>query len=217
MGDNDAATSAVGSVARAGRPKSAEKARAVLEAASQLFLQQGLQGTSMDAVARAAGVSKQTVYGHFDNKESLFRACIRSKIEDHGFQIKEASADVSDARSTLLVLCRRFMALKCDPEVVAMFRVVAAEAATQPRIAGLFFESGPGGARDAIAQVLDQLVAAGQLRPHDIDHASWELMNMSAGSFHLRLLFGLLETIETTELEAHLARIVDDFLAIYRC
>lgn len=48
--------------ARAGRPKSEEKRIAIRDAATRLFLQGGVTRTSMDAVAREAGVSKQIVY-----------------------------------------------------------------------------------------------------------------------------------------------------------
>ena len=203
-----------GDAQRVGRPKSEEKGQAILEAATRLFLDQGLQGTSMDAVAREAGVSKQTVYGHFANKETLFRACIRCKIEASGFE-EEDLPETRDARALLLAVCRRFMALICDPDVVAMYRVVMAEAVNHPRIAELFFESGPLATKAAVAALLAGLVSRGELRPHDTDYASWQLFNLCFGNIHTRLLFGLIREVPPEELETQLARAVDDFLALY--
>ena len=203
-----------GNAQRAGRPKSEEKAQAILQAATRLFLAHGLQGTSMDAVAREAGVSKQTVYGHFANKEALFRACIRRKIEEFGFQ-EEGLPEEGAARDLLLAVCRRFMALICDPDVVAMYRVVMAEAVNHPRIAELFFESGPAATKAAVAALLAGLVSRGELRPHDADYASWQLFNLCFGNIHIRLLFGLLREVPPGELEAQLTRAVDDFLVLY--
>ena len=57
-----------------GRPKDPEKRNAILEAAMQLFPSRGYDGVSMDALAQAAGVSKLTVYSHFEDKEALFDA-----------------------------------------------------------------------------------------------------------------------------------------------
>ena len=97
---------------RAGRPKSEAKAEAILGAAAELFLAQGFQGTSMDAVAKRAGVSKQTVYSHFANKEELFKACIGAKVAGYGFD-SAAMVDDDDLRR----LCQQL--LDANPRVVA--------------------------------------------------------------------------------------------------
>ncbi len=65
-----------------GRPKDLEKRAAILEAAKQLFVKQGFEGTSMDAIANKAGVSKLTVYSHYRDKETLFAAAVSSKCEE---------------------------------------------------------------------------------------------------------------------------------------
>ena len=67
-----------------GRPKDMEKRAAVLEAAKNLFVSRGFEGTSMDAVAAEAGVSKLTVYSHFGDKDTLFKAAVQSKCEQPG-------------------------------------------------------------------------------------------------------------------------------------
>ncbi|MEU7812433.1 TetR/AcrR family transcriptional regulator [Pseudonocardia sp. NPDC049154] len=59
---------------RRGRTPSPAKQAAILAAATDCFLADGYAGASMDRVAERAGVSKQTVYGHFGGKESLFTA-----------------------------------------------------------------------------------------------------------------------------------------------
>ena len=64
------------------RPKSKEKAEAILEGAMQEFLAHGYAATSMDRVAKAAGVSKATVYSHFGDKEGLFNTLIKVLAED---------------------------------------------------------------------------------------------------------------------------------------
>ena len=68
MPDNDSQT------ALRGRPKDPAKREAILDAAKALFIAQGFAGTSMDAVATEAGVSKLTVYSHFSDKATLFAA-----------------------------------------------------------------------------------------------------------------------------------------------
>ena len=65
------------------RSKSEEKRQQILSAASDLFLTRSFEGASMDQVAVAAGVSKQTVYSHFGSKEELFSAIIEYKLAIH--------------------------------------------------------------------------------------------------------------------------------------
>ncbi|MEP6899717.1 MAG: helix-turn-helix domain-containing protein, partial [Rhodanobacter sp.] len=59
-----------------------EKRAAILSAAKALFIRNAFAGTSMDAIAADAGVSKLTVYSHFGDKDNLFREVIRSRIQD---------------------------------------------------------------------------------------------------------------------------------------
>ena len=65
-----------------GRPKDLAKRQAILDAAKILFLSNGYASTSMDAVAAEAGVSKLTVYSHFNDKETLFSAAVMAKCEE---------------------------------------------------------------------------------------------------------------------------------------
>ncbi|MGB5734334.1 MAG: TetR/AcrR family transcriptional regulator [Thiohalocapsa sp.] len=199
---------------RAGRQRSSEKREAILEAASRLFLQRGLQGASMDRVAKEAGVSKQTVYAHFENKDELFCACIRDKVTSHGFD-GNAMPTGESAREILLAMVRQFMRLIFDPEVVSMYRVVTAEAVAHPRIAALFYETGPQATVAAVANALQALVARGLLREHDSVAGAWRLLNMCFGSFHVRLLLNLIEQVPREELDAHLRLVVEDFIALY--
>ena len=54
----------------------------------ELFLTEGFERTSMDSIAQAAGVSKQTVYSHFANKDDLFRSCIAAKVAEYDLTVE---------------------------------------------------------------------------------------------------------------------------------
>lgn len=64
-----------------GRPKDLEKRRRILDAAKHLFLAQGYHGCSMNQIAQAAGVTKLTVYNHFQDKAKLFTCAIADTCE----------------------------------------------------------------------------------------------------------------------------------------
>ncbi|NER30899.1 MAG: TetR/AcrR family transcriptional regulator [Symploca sp. SIO1C4] len=67
---------------RAGRQKPVKKAEVILEGAMQEFLAHGYAATSMDRIAAAAGVSKATVYSHFQDKEGLFTTLIQRLAQE---------------------------------------------------------------------------------------------------------------------------------------
>ncbi|MEJ2407429.1 MAG: TetR/AcrR family transcriptional regulator C-terminal domain-containing protein [Candidatus Thiodiazotropha sp.] len=161
-------------------------------------------------------MSKQTVYSHFPNKEALFVACIGAKVARYGFD-EAAGVDDSDLREALLTVVHRFTDLLFDPEVVAVYRVVLSESTGQPHIGSLFFDNGPKRTKSAICEFLRQQVAKGRLRVSEerLLYATGQLLNMSVGIFQWSLLFGLQDSIDDSELAAHLERVVDDFLTLY--
>ena len=105
--------------AKAGRPKSLEKRDKILDAASDLFLEQGFSPTSMDMVAKKAEVSKQTVYSHFSNKDALFIAVIDQKC--HEYQLDDLDVNTSGCPKELVTrFATQFVNLLMDPKVSAM-------------------------------------------------------------------------------------------------
>ena len=201
--------------ARAGRPKSEEKREAIRHAAIGLFMSEGLQRTSMDAVAEAAGVSKQTVYSHFECKDSLFRECVCSKMSDYGLQ-PEAIPDDLDAAGALARFARQFLELLQDPEVVSMFRLLAGECTSYPAIARVFYEAGPAQTRQALASMLARFSARGELRVDDPMESAALFITMVQGRYFLELLLGVRERVEAEELERHLSRGIARFVSLHR-
>ncbi|MGB5835262.1 MAG: TetR/AcrR family transcriptional regulator C-terminal domain-containing protein [Thiohalocapsa sp.] len=68
---------------------------------------------------------------------------------------------------------------------------------------------------EAVADVLHGLVDRGLLREHDCTAAAWQLLNMCSGSFHLRLLLNLIESVPEHELDTHLRGAVEDFVRLH--
>lgn len=203
-----------GAFARAGRPKSEEKRDAILEAASELFLAQGLQGTSMDAVALKAGVSKQTVYSHFANKEELFRMVIAAKVESYGFMEAALPADLN-LEQALAAVGDRFLNLILDDEVAAMFRVVIGESGSYRKIAELFYASGPDTAITAVAKLLSRHMRAGRLKQDDPRYAACLYLNMLRGHYHLQILMNIQPDLDEASRETHIRKVVGQFLFLY--
>lgn len=203
-----------GAFARIGRPKSEEKREAILEAASALFLAGGLQGTSMDAVALKAGVSKQTVYSHFASKEDLFRTCISTKVESYGFLEATLPAD-GDLGEALRAIGRRYLELILDDEVAAMFRIVIGESVSYRKIAELFYASGPDTAISAVAGFLASQMQEGRLKRDDPRYAACLYLNMLRGHYHLQRLMNIPLDLDEATREAHIRKVAGQFLTLY--
>ena len=200
--------------ARAGRPKSDRKRLAIMGAATGFFMSEGYERTSMDAIAHAAGVSKQTVYSHFDNKEGLFRECILAKIRRYGLDMKDFEPGMP-IRDVLMTTARRFLDLLCDEDVVSMYRLLIAETTAFPKLAYAFWETGPEQTISAIAGFLSASTECGACRIDDPRRAASDFLCLVESHYLKRRLMRHLTTIDPEEREAHVARCVDQFLRLH--
>jgi len=199
-----------------GRPRSADKHRAILDAAGELFLTEGFERTSMDAVSRSAGVSKQTVYGHFQNKEGLFRAVIAQKVSEYFPEDPLRYGAEHSVVETLTMIGRQYMRLILSPDAVAVFRLLAANAERHPKMVSLYFEEGPGRLNAAIRAYLDKARSDEALSFKSAEAAAARFCTLLRGDAFFRATLGLLEAPTADELDAHVADCVEAFLALYR-
>jgi TetR/AcrR family transcriptional regulator, mexJK operon transcriptional repressor len=119
------------------RRKQPAKRQAIIDAAQRVFLAQGFAGSSVDAIAAAARVSKQTIYNHFSDKEQLFRAVVRAVQSDlasdfHQAGLEERLAASDDLGRDLRELGRRWVAVVLQEDVAALRRLVIAEQDRHP-------------------------------------------------------------------------------------
>ena len=114
------------------------KREQILQGATRVFLQHGYAGTSMDRVAAEAGVSKQTIYSHFQDKEGLFTALIERVTTR---QIRaEFGSEIFQGEPAILLrkIAQGYLGKRDDQEYLSLFRVVIAESARFPELAQLY-------------------------------------------------------------------------------
>ena len=178
---------------KSGRPKSAEKRKNILAAAQKLILELGYSATSMDLVAATANVSKQTVYSHFKNKDTLFTNIILLKC--HQYQLDELPQSHELNMSEVLHdFGIKIVKLLQQEEVVAIYRVVIAEVGNNPQLAKLFYEAGP---LQSINILTNYLLGQKELHLSQDDAYVWALTfcNMLKGEYHFLSLLGLPYTL----------------------
>ena len=129
-----------------GEGRSARKRRAILDAARTLFLRNGYAGSSMDDVAALAGVSKQTVYKHFADKQHLFTELLDSDIAHSAGStdpLIEKMPDTENLEEDLRMFARRHLADVMQPKLLQMRRVLIGEAERFPELARAWYATGP--------------------------------------------------------------------------
>jgi AcrR family transcriptional regulator len=142
----------------------------ILDAALRVFAQRGLHQTSLEEVAKEAGISKGTIYLYFKNKEELFVAAAQ-RVVPHPDEIDKTGSTAPDTGSDLAQLLheiaqtayRRF----CTPAYLAFFSMMAAEALRHPEWGELYFRRVVLALNHRLAEIFTRAIQAGQCRPID--------------------------------------------------
>ncbi len=199
---------------RRGRPKSEEKRESIREAAATLFLKEGYERCSMDSIAAAAGVSKQTVYSHFANKDELFRSCIAGKC-----QLYDLSVEPSTQKSLedgLASFADGLLRLISDPQAVKMWRLMMTEAEGHSRVASMFYETGPEASIASLEAFLEQhrerLDVDGI---DDFDAAARTFVSLTKDCYQDRVLLGVIDGVSDDERRRQVARATDQFMRLF--
>jgi len=138
------------------------KREAILEAARKVFLEIGFGATSMDAIAVAAKVSKQTVYNHFGSKEELFAAMIRSTCDRMVTAFEEA-AKSGKPDVTLRAIARQVVSKVLDRDRLSLYRILMAEGQRFPELGQIFYECGPQVTRKYLSDYFTEQNARGTM------------------------------------------------------
>jgi TetR/AcrR family transcriptional repressor of mexJK operon len=173
--------------------RGAQKREAIAAAALTLFVRDGYERTSVDAIAAEAGVSKRTVYNHYSDKEQLFTSVVHDAYREQigrFRRIRDAGlADLSDPESALITFAREVTSsLQRSPERLRLIRLVMTEG---PRFPGLIDEwRGRESMTQMMAEPVARLAAAGQLDIDDPVEAAGHLSALTFGQVNNRSLFG---------------------------
>ncbi|MCF4166183.1 TetR/AcrR family transcriptional regulator [Zavarzinia compransoris] len=183
----------------------------VMTAAAALFLDRGFAGTSMDAVAREAGVSKATVYAHFASKEDLFEAMVARGSAERFASLMHADLDSLDPEQALSRIAHEFLGVLTSPQSLKTMRVVMAEAGRRPDVAARFYRAGPARVVAALTAYLERAKARGALDIDDPRIAAELFFGMIRGDLHIRRLLGLADSPDA----ADVARLADAAVASF--
>ena len=199
-----------------GRPKDPAKRRAILDAAKTLFLTHGYANTSMDAVAGEAGVSKLTVYSHFNDKETLFSSAVMAKCEEQLPPLFFELPAGIPVENVLLNIARGFHQLINSDESVNLHRLMMALGTQDPKLSQIFFEAGPERMVQGMERLLKQIHETGALSIDQPRNAAEHFFCLIKGAGNFRLLYCCGEPLSEEASESHVQEVVGLFMRAYR-
>ena len=199
--------------------RSARKHRAIIEAATEVFLSSGYLGTNMDEIAALSAVSKQTVYKYFASKEALFVEIVSSMTRQAGDEVHDempAFVTGSDVGEYLTAYAYRQLSIVLTPELMQLRRLVIGEVGRFPDLARALYEGGPRRAIGMLADLFARLTADGLLAVDDPVTAATQFnwLVMSA-PLNQAMLLGDAGIPKPADLRRHAAESVRVFLKAY--
>lgn len=191
------------------------KRRQILDGARKVFMDLGFDGASMGEIARAAQVSKGTLYVYFADKCALFEAILEQEALQHG-QVVFNFDPARDAETTLKEFGLAYIHLVCRPGGGSAIRTVMAIAERMPDVGRRYYGRVLDKSINRLSGYLKARVASGELDIEDCDLAASQFMELCKASLFLPFVF----QAAPAPSEERMAAVVDSatrmFLAAYR-
>ncbi|MGX6509312.1 TetR/AcrR family transcriptional regulator [Rhodococcus sp. SJ-2] len=201
---------------RGGRPTKEEAGRldeAVRESALRLFLENGYEGTTMNAIASAAGTTKPSLYARFPTKEDVFRSVLGWAMSRRDWPWPEPDPpDFDDLEKALTAIADIAVRRALDPSMIKLQQVAVAYASRYPDIARKALGSGHWPRTRQVAELLRHHAATGAIVADDPDTLAELFLGMASGGPARLASFGIVRT----HLEEHIRASVDLFLRSLR-
>ena len=187
----------------------------VLEGARKVFMADGFEGASVDDIARAAGVSKATLYSYFPDKRLLFVEVARVECMRMS---EETSASIDEsclAREGLGIAARAVIHFLVSRFAQEVFRICVAESKRFPELGRAFYENGPKHGRAQICDYMQMLTERGELEIDDFEMAAEQFSELCKTRLWNRAVFGIQTTFSKDEIDGIADQAVETFMARY--
>lgn len=195
--------------------EASSKRRQILDGAQKVFMDLGFDGASMNEIARAAGVSKGTLYVYFADKSRLFEAI----LEEEALQKSKVVYNLDperDVETTLREFGRAYIGMMCRPGGGSSIRTVMAIAERMPDIGRQFYQNVLAKTFSRLADYLRARITPDDLAIEDCELAAAQFMQMCQATLFLPFVF----QAEPAPSAERIARVVDSatrvFLSTYR-
>lgn len=190
------------------------KRQQIMDGARRVFMDLGFDGASMNEIARAAGVSKGTLYVYFNDKNSLFEAIVEKECLDQG-RIAFNLDPGRNAETTLLDFGRAYIEVVCRPDGGSTVRTVMAIAERMPDVGRRFYENVIALTMRRLASYLEARVTARELTIDNCELAAAQFMMMCQATLFQPYIFQVRPTPTSAQIKTVVESATQTFLARY--
>ena len=191
------------------------KRRQIMDGAHRVFMEQGFDGASMNEIARAAGVSKGTLYVYFPDKSRLFEAIVEQEVLEEGKLAFNFDPTIS-AERTLRDFGRAYIEVLCRPGGGSNVRTVIGIAERMPEVGRSFYENVIEHTFNRFAEYLQARVKAGELIIADCTLASPQFLMMCQATLFQPYIFQAKPAPSRPQIERVVESATKIFLNMYR-
>lgn len=187
----------------------------VLRGAREVFMADGFEGASVDDIARAAGVSKATLYSYFPDKRLLFMEVAQTECRLMSERILSMIDETRPAREVLTIAATQLVGFLTSKFAQQVFRICVAERDRFPELGRAFYAAGPENGQRQLCAYLEKAVAAGELVIEDIPMAAEQFSELCKTRLWTRAVFGIQDSFTQAEIDEVAQSAVDMFMARY--
>ncbi len=191
------------------------KRRQIVEGARVIFRVLGFDAASMGEIAKAAGVSKGTLYVYFKDKDELFQAIVEKECGFQAEGVFDLDASDPDIAGTLTRMGIDFVKVLCVPERLHAWRAVIAIADRKPEVGRRFYETGPAAGIAKLGAYFEAQVAAGRLVIGDCEVAAAQFIESCHATMLKPFMFNFAPAPAPERIEHVVGIAVKTFMAAY--
>src|ERR1700722_4442959 len=192
------------------------KRRQIVQGAREIFLAKGFDAASMSDIARAAGVSKGTLYVYFENKEQLFEAIVHEECLVHAEGAFDLDHGNHDVEAVLKRLGSAYVGFLFPAEKASALRTVAAIPGRMPEIGRVFYETGPAVGIAKLADYIQAQNDVGVLAVDDARVAAAQFLDSCKSTLFMPVLFNFSEAPQADSIKYVVGIAVRVFMRAYR-
>lgn len=192
------------------RTKSQEKRKAILDVAKTLFLSHGFAAVSMDLISKTSGISKNTLYSHFNNKQALFASVIQWHWSDDHKPVLtlDSTKNVSD---TLTQFATDLMRYLYKEETISFFRLLAFESHAFSELALSILKDDLSPSTFQLSQYFINTLKKDK---NEADHLALSFLGLLKEDAFWHVLVGFRQKYTSREIKLHVNYCVNQFLKL---
>lgn len=187
----------------------------VVAGARNVFMADGFEGASVDDIAKAAGVSKATLYSYFPDKRLLFMEVATTECRRMANETMELTELTCSPQEVLTIAASKLVPFLLSDIAQSVFRVCVAERDRFPELGRTFYAAGPQMGRDRLSEYLHEAIARGELKIKNVSLAADQFSELCKVRLWPRAIFGIQTEFSQQEITEVVENAVATFLARY--